>query len=54
MRLSETIAVWDTLHVKDTGEIGYNDLVEAIVKTVGIENDIYPCQPINSNNTNTP
>jgi len=40
MKLTEVIAVWDILHVKQTGELGYCDLEEAIEKVVGIENDV--------------
>lgn len=45
MKLTEVIAIWDKLHIKDTGELGYCDLEIAIEKVVGIENDISPCQP---------
>ena len=40
MRLSEVIAIWDILHEKDTGDIGYCDLEKAIEQVCGIENDI--------------
>jgi len=54
MKLSETIAIWDALHIKDTGELGYNDLEGAIGKVVGIENDIDNCQPQQPSPTNLP
>ena len=40
MKLSDIIAIWDILHVKDTGELGFCDLADAIKQTVGEENDI--------------
>ena len=40
MKLTEVIAVWDVLHVKETGELGYCDLERAIEEVVGIENDV--------------
>jgi len=40
MKLTDVIKVWDQLHVKDTGEIGYCDLERAIESVVGIENDV--------------
>jgi len=45
MKLSEIIKVWELLHTKDTGELGYADLEKAIESVVGVENDITPCQP---------
>lgn len=42
MKLSEIIAVWDVLHVKNTGELGFCDLADAIKQTVGEEIDIEP------------
>ena len=45
MKLTEVIKIWDELHIKDPGEIGFCDLERAIDKVVGIENDINPCQP---------
>lgn len=48
MRLSDVIKVWDVLHVKDTGDIGFCDLEKALDKTVGVENDIDPAPPLES------
>ena len=45
MKLTDVIKVWEILHVKDVGEIGFCDLEKAIDETIGIENDISPCQP---------
>ena len=42
MKLSEVIEVWELLHSRDTGEVGYCDLEHAIESVVGIENDISP------------
>lgn len=45
MRLSQIIAVWDELHVKDVGELGYCDLEKALMNAdVEIVNDL-PCTP---------
>jgi len=46
MKLSNVIKVWDELHSKDTGELGYCDLEKAIEVVDGIDNDISPCQPV--------
>lgn len=40
MKLSQVIAIWDELQVKDTGEVGFYDLEKAINKIIGIENDV--------------
>jgi len=40
MKLTDVIAVWDILHIKDPGDIGYCDLEKAIDKVVGVENDV--------------
>jgi hypothetical protein len=45
MKLTNIIKIWDILHIKDTGELGYCDLQQAIEQVVGIQNDINPCQP---------
>jgi len=45
MKLTKVIEVWDILHQKDTGELGYCDLEKAIEVTDGTVNDISPCQP---------
>lgn len=49
MKLSKVIEIWEQLHVKNTGEVGYCDLDEAIEKVVGIENDVSVCQPTKDN-----
>lgn len=36
MKLSQVMDVWDVLHVKDTGDIGYCDLLSAL-EEVGVE-----------------
>jgi hypothetical protein len=38
--LTELIKVWDILHLKNTGDLGFTDLVEAFEKVSGVENDI--------------
>jgi hypothetical protein len=45
MKLTEVIAVWDLLHIKDPGDIGYCDLEKASDQVVGVENDVPGCQP---------
>ena len=40
MKLSEIIKVWDILHVKDVGEVGFCDLQAAIEKVMPVTNDI--------------
>ena len=45
MKLTDVIAVWDILHVKDTGDIGFCDLDAAIDKVCGVVNDVPGCQP---------
>lgn len=42
MKLSDVIKIWDELHKKDVGDIGFNDLADAIEKVVSIKNDIFP------------
>ena len=37
MKLTDVIAIWDILHVKD---IGYCDLLKAIEEVIGVENDV--------------
>lgn len=44
MKLTEVIAIWDILHIKDTGELGYCDLEKAVEQVCSIENDVAPCQ----------
>ena len=46
MKLSQVIAIWDLLYVKD---IGYCDLEKAIDKVVGVENDVCANQPTSEN-----
>ena len=53
MKLSEIIKVWEILHTKDTGEIGFCDLEKAIDKVVGVNNNINPCQPIKEKGEDT-
>ena len=48
MKLTEVIKVWEELHIKDTGELGYCDLDRAIEKVVGVEDDVLSCQPSSS------
>ena len=45
MKLSKVIQIWEELHKKDTGEVGYCDLETAIEGVDGIENDINPSLP---------
>jgi hypothetical protein len=45
MKLTDVISIWDILHEKRTGDLGYNDLQDAIEEVVGIENDISQKQP---------
>jgi len=41
MLLSEVIAIWDILHQKNTGELGFNDLVAAAETATGtVVNDL--------------
>lgn len=35
MKLSEIIKVWDIIHVRDVGELGFCDLQAAIEEVVG-------------------
>ena len=46
MKLTKIIAIWDILHKKGTGELGFSDLLGAIEGIEGIENDISPEQPL--------
>lgn len=45
MKLTDVIKIWDEIHVKNTGDIGFCDLEKAIEKIVGIENNIPCCCP---------
>ena len=40
MMLTDVIAIWEELHIMDTGDVGYCDLEKAIESVCGIENDI--------------
>ena len=40
MKLTEVIAIWENLHRKDTGELGYCDLEKAIEQVEEIVNDV--------------
>jgi hypothetical protein len=45
VRIGEVIAVWDRLHEKDTGEIGFCDLEKALVAAgVRVDSDTRPPQ----------
>jgi len=48
MKLTEVIEVWEKLHTRDTGEIGFCYLERAIDEAVGVQNDINSCQPSTS------
>jgi len=39
MTLQEIIDIWEELHVKDTGELGFCDLANAVREVVGITNN---------------
>lgn len=45
MKLSELVRVWEILHQKDTGEVGFSDLVDAVDKVEFVVNDLNVCQP---------
>ena len=46
MKLTQLIKTWDVLHTKDTGEIGFCDLDNALAEAgVVVENDVNSCQP---------
>ncbi|KKM77612.1 hypothetical protein LCGC14_1368280 [marine sediment metagenome] len=51
MKLTAVIEIWDELHTKDTGELGFCDLEKAIETVDGIENDVLPCQSVESQTT---
>lgn len=44
MKLSDVIKIWEILHDRNTGDIGYSDLDEAIDTVVGVENDYGDCR----------
>jgi len=43
--LTDIIKIWEELHIKDTGDIGFCDLEKAIDKICGVKNDIDIEQP---------
>ena len=44
MKLSKLVAVWEILHQRDTGDMGFCDMVDALEKCgVVIENDLAGC-----------
>lgn len=45
MRLSELVKMWDILHQRDTGALGFCDLVDAAEMVVEVENDLLFPQP---------
>ena len=45
MKLTDVIEIWEILHVRDVGELGYCDFEKAVGQVVGIENDVPGCQP---------
>ena len=40
MKLTKIIEAWEKLHIKDTGDVGFCDLADAIEAIDGIENDV--------------
>ena len=46
MKLSELIRIWEKLHIKDTGDIGFCGLADVVEREVGLVNDITPCLQI--------
>ena len=41
VKLSVLVATWDILHVKDTGDVGFCDMVNAIESSgIVVENDL--------------
>lgn len=45
MKLSDVIKIWDLIHNRDLGALGFCDLDKAIDEVVGVENDINPILP---------
>lgn len=45
MKLTDVIGIWDILHTRDVGELGYCDLEKAVEAVVGVEDDISSCRP---------
>ncbi len=40
VKLSDVIAIWEEIHGKDCGELGYCDLEKAIEKVIGVFDDV--------------
>lgn len=38
--LTDVQKIWELLHVRDTGELGFCDLEAAVDEVIGIKNDI--------------
>lgn len=53
MKISDVIKVWDIIHFRSIGDLGFCDLEKAIDETVGVENDIAGCDrhPIKGDST---
>ena len=45
MKLTDVMKVWDIIHVKDVGELGFCDLEDAIEEVVGLEINVPGCLP---------
>ena len=45
IRLTEIIELWEILHVKDTGELGYCDLEQAVDQVLSVQNDVTGYNP---------
>lgn len=45
IKQSEIIIVWDILHRKNTGDVGYSDLDEAMSEVLGVEMDVADQEP---------
>jgi len=54
MKLTDVMKIWEELHVKDTGDIGFCDLDNAINKIVGVKNDVNANQPTGKLKNRTP
>ncbi len=39
MKLTNVIMIWDLLHIKNTGDLGFCDLEKAIDQVVGVKNN---------------
>lgn len=40
MKLSKLVEIWEILHRRDTGDIGFCDLVNAVEECNAVENDL--------------